>query len=108
MFLNLKQASKAWEILAKIDTSVLMAVVPDRIELSLDQAKACLLSGDRKRGCEYLEFAAISASAPGSDLRYNEAYRIYREMQIQWPREQLVKDREILLDYASDTLSDAV
>jgi tetratricopeptide (TPR) repeat protein len=91
MYLNLKQAEKAWEVLAKIETSVPMTVVPDRVELSIDQARASLLLGDLKQSCKYVEFAATSASALGSHLRYNEAYRLYQQMQIKWPREQQVK-----------------
>jgi hypothetical protein len=91
MYLNLKQASKAREILAKIDTSVPMAVVPDRVELSIDQARASLLFGDMKQCCKYVEVAATSAASLGSDLRYNEAYSIYRQLQMKWPREQQVK-----------------
>lgn len=91
MYLNLEQADKAWEALAKIDASVAMAVVPDRVELSLDQARASLLLGDMEQSCKYLEFATTSASALGSDLRYHEAYSIYKQMYVQWPREQQVK-----------------
>jgi hypothetical protein len=38
-----------------------------------------------------VEVAATSAASLGSDLRYNEAYSIYRQMQMKWPREQQVK-----------------
>ncbi len=91
MYLNLKQAEKAWESLAKIDASVPMAAIPDRVELSIDQARASLLLGDMIQSCKYVEFAATSASALGSHLRYNEAYNLYQQMQMQWPREQQVK-----------------
>lgn len=91
MYLNLKQADKAWNVLSKIDASVPTAICPDRVELSIDQARASLLLGNLEQSCKYVEFAATSASALGSHLRYNEAYNLYQQIQMQWPREQQVK-----------------
>jgi DNA-binding SARP family transcriptional activator len=91
MYLNLKQAEKAWSVLSKIDASVPTAIVPDRVELSVDQARASLLLDDMTQSCKYVEFAATAASALGSHLRYNEAYNLYQQIQMQWPREQQVK-----------------
>jgi tetratricopeptide (TPR) repeat protein len=91
MYLNLKQAEKAWELLAKVDTSIPMAVIPDRVELLMDQTRASLLLDELQQSCMYLELAVTSASALGSDLRYREASGIYRDMQVKWPHEQQVK-----------------
>ncbi|MDQ2716098.1 MAG: hypothetical protein M3Z08_14420 [Chloroflexota bacterium] len=91
MYLNLKQGDKAWEVLAKIDTSLPMAVVPDRVELSMKQARATLLLGDMTQSCTYVAYAATSARALGSHLRYNEAYNIYQQMLVKWPPEQQVQ-----------------
>lgn len=91
MYLNLKQAKRAWEVLAKLETAVPMAVVPDRVELAMKQARASLLLDDIEQSCKYVDFAASSAVALGSQLRYNEAYHLYQQMQMKWPREQVVK-----------------
>jgi tetratricopeptide (TPR) repeat protein len=91
MHLNLKQADKAWAALTKLEVSIPREVVPDRVELSIDQARASLLLGDMKLSCTYVEYAATSASALGSHLRYAEAHRLYQQMYIQWPREQQVQ-----------------
>lgn len=92
VYLNLKQPQKAWEALAHVDTSLPEGMVPDRVELSIDQAKASLLLGEIAQSCQYLTFAATSASALGSVLRYNEAFGLYQHMQRQWPNEPHVRD----------------
>jgi DNA-binding SARP family transcriptional activator len=91
MYLNLGKAREAWEILETIDASVPMAVVPDRVELAIDQARAAFLLGNMTQSCHYVEFAATSAITLGSHLRYHEAHSIYEQMKIQWPCEQRVK-----------------
>ena len=96
MYLNLQQARNAWIHLEEVDHVVPMTVVPDRIELSLDQAKASLLLEDLEQCCKYLEFAATSATTFGSHLRAHEAHSIYRQMPIKWSDEQHVK---ALADY---------
>ncbi len=96
MYLNLQQARNAWIHLEGVDHVVPMTVVPDRIELSLDQAKASLLLEDLEQCCKYLEFAATSATTFGSHLRTREAHSIYRQIPIKWSDEQHVK---ALADY---------
>ncbi|GCE22237.1 AfsR/SARP family transcriptional regulator [Dictyobacter kobayashii] len=91
VYLNLKQAGKAWDILTKIDASVPMTTIPDRVELSIDQARASLLFGDMHQSGKYVELAANSAHVLGSHLRYNETYNIYKQMHIKWPQEQYIK-----------------
>lgn len=91
MYLNLKRGKLAWEMLTKVDASIPMEVVPDRVELSIDQARASLLLDDMNQSCKYLERAVTLATALGSHLRYHEAYCIYQQIQRKWPHEQQVK-----------------
>jgi tetratricopeptide (TPR) repeat protein len=92
MYLNLEQPIKAWEALAHVEKSVPLAIIPDRVELSIDQAKASLLSGNMDQTATYLNFAVTSSKALGSSLRYHEAYGIYQQMLVRWSQERQVQE----------------
>jgi tetratricopeptide (TPR) repeat protein/DNA-binding Xre family transcriptional regulator len=91
VYLNLKQPAKAWEGLTYADKSLPMAVVPDRLDLSIDQVRAALLSGNIEQCCAYLDFAVTSATMLGSQLRYHQSYDIYQHMLVRWHHEPQVK-----------------
>ncbi len=93
VYLNLKQPDKAWEALALVDKSIPQAIVPDRVELSIDQADASLQSGNVDQACFYLGNAVTSALVLGSKLRYYQAYTLYKQMLVEWPHEQQVRDQ---------------
>jgi tetratricopeptide (TPR) repeat protein len=93
VYLNLKQPDKAWEALALVDKSIPQEIVPDRVELSIDQADASLQSGDIDQACSYLRNAVTSALVLGSKLRYYQAYTLYKQMLVKWSHEKQVKDQ---------------
>lgn len=92
MYLNLRQPAKAWEALMKVDQATPKTIVPDRVELSLRQAKASVALGNLEQSHAYLDFSITSAVALNSPLRYNEAYEVYQRMKQVWPTERKVRD----------------
>ncbi len=77
VYLNLKKPEKAWEALNIINKSIPQEIVPDRVELSIDQADASLQSGNVDQACSYLKDAVTSALVLGSKLRYYQAYALF-------------------------------
>ena len=96
MYLNLRQPTKAWEALTKVDQATPKTIVPDRVELSLRQAKASVALGNLEQSHAYLDFSITSAVALNSPLRYNEAYEVYQHMKQVWPNERKVRDLDDL------------
>jgi transcriptional regulator with XRE-family HTH domain len=92
MYLNLNRLDDAWNALVQKDKTLPQGIIPERVELSVRQAKVSLARGVMEQTRRYLESAATSALALGSKHRYNEAWGIYQQMQEKWPNEQDVKD----------------
>jgi len=65
--------------------------VPERVELTVNQAMTSVALGELDLSCGYVETAVTSASALGSQLRVNEAYEIYESMLDKWGNEARVK-----------------
>lgn len=65
--------------------------MPDRVELTVRQAGASLALGNLEQSKTYLELAVASAKTLGSQLRRNEAYDIFQQIQEKWPNEQQVQ-----------------
>ncbi len=92
VYLNLNQPSKAWEAFAQVDRNTPKLIVPDRVQLTIRQARASVASENLEQSKTYLEAAVTSAKTLGSPLRRNEAYDVYQHMLTKWPDEQQVKD----------------
>ena len=92
MYLNLRQPDRAWKALMKVDQATPKAIVPDRVELSLRQAKASVALGSLEHSYTYLDSAITSAVALNSTLRFNEAHEVYQHMKQVWPNERKVRD----------------
>lgn len=52
-----------------------------------------------KQCCSYVEQAVIAAWELGSDLRYQEAYKVYVLLLKKWPREKDVQDLGVLFPH---------
>ena len=91
VYLNLSQPSKAWDTLAQVDKDTPTAIVPDRVELTIRQARASVALDNLEQSKTYLELAVVSAKTLGSKLRHSESYDIFQQMQKKWPNEQQVK-----------------
>src|SRR5260370_3142699 len=92
IYLNLNQPGKAWKALAEIDEATPALIIPDRVELTVRQARASVALGNLDQSEDYLQSAVASAKALGSQLRRSESYDIYQQMQKKWPNEQRVKE----------------
>ena len=92
VYLNLNQPGKAWNILEQMDKNTPTTVVPDRVELTVRQAKVAVALGNLELGKTYLESAVTSSKALGSKLRYQESFDLYQHMQETWPAEQRVRE----------------
>ena len=91
VYLHLGQAQQAWSSFSKVDQAVAQAIVPQRVEVTVYQAATALRLGELEQSCHLLTIAAEAAVKLGSHLRYQEASRVYDQMQERWPREQEVK-----------------
>jgi transcriptional regulator with XRE-family HTH domain len=92
IYLNLNEPSKAWEAFARVDKAIPTTVSPERVELSIRQARASAALGNLEQTRAYLEAAIISAAELGSDLRYNETHEVYQQVLRQWGQEQQIKE----------------
>jgi len=92
IYLYLKQPGKAWDLLTEMDKAVPVCIVPDRVQLTVWQARALIGMGDLTQGSYYLETAVNAAKALGSTLRQQESFHIYQQMLVKRPHEQQVRD----------------
>jgi tetratricopeptide (TPR) repeat protein len=91
VYLHLDQARQAWNSFDKVDRALAQAIIPHRVELTVYQAATALKLSDLEQSCHLLTTAVQAAVKLGSHLRYQEACRVYDQMQVRWPREQQVK-----------------
>ncbi len=91
VYLHLGQAQQAWSSFSKVDQAVAQAIVPQRVEVTVYQAATALRLGELEQSCHLLTIAVEAAVKLGSHLRYQEASRVYDQMQVRWPREQQIK-----------------
>jgi tetratricopeptide (TPR) repeat protein len=91
VYLHLGQAQQAWSSFGKVDQAVAQAIVPQRVEVTVYQAATAVKLGELEQSCSLLTIAVEAAVKLGSHLRYQEASRVYDQMQMRWPREQQVK-----------------
>lgn len=89
--LHLDQARQAWSSFDKVDQALAQAIVPHRVEVTVYQAATALKLDNLEQSCHLLTLAVEAAVKLGSHLRYQEASRVYDQMQERWPREQQVK-----------------
>ncbi len=88
--LHLKRPKAAWETLSQEDTRVPRALIPNRVELTVRQARAACALNERDLACSYIETAATMARNMGNQLRFDETYAIHEEMLKKWPGDQQV------------------
>jgi transcriptional regulator with XRE-family HTH domain len=96
MYLNLDQPDKAWQSFQHIDRLVPADPVPNRLELTVNQAAATCALGELEQTCQYLGIAVPMARELGSHLRIDTAYEIYERMVDKWGDERPVKELEEL------------
>ncbi|MBA2395983.1 MAG: helix-turn-helix transcriptional regulator [Ktedonobacteraceae bacterium] len=94
--LHLKQPEEAWKSFMTVDRLVPECEEPYRVELMVYQAATAVELGDMEQGCDLLIAAVQSARNLGSELRYNEAYKVYIHMQTRWRNEARVQALEEL------------
>jgi transcriptional regulator with XRE-family HTH domain/tetratricopeptide (TPR) repeat protein len=91
VYLHLKQPEEAWESFTTVDRLVPTCEEPYRVELMVYQAATAVELGDLEQSCSLLAAAVQSARALGSELRYNEACKVYARMQTRWRNESRVQ-----------------
>ena len=91
VYLHLKQPEDAWESFTTVDRLVPTCEEPYRVELIVYQAATAVELGDMEQSCSLLTAAVQSARTLGSELRYNEACKVYAHMQIRWRNESCVQ-----------------
>ncbi len=89
--LHLEQVREAWSSFGKVDQALVHATVPHRVEVTVYQAATALQMGELEQSCCLLTTAVNAAVKLGSQLRYQEASRVYDQMQERWPHEQQVR-----------------
>lgn len=91
MYLHLEQPEQSWAVFTRIENLVPLAPVPNRVELTVRQARTATAMNDRDLACTYVEAAVTLALAANNQLRFDEAYTVYGDMQIKWGGDQQVK-----------------
>jgi hypothetical protein len=74
-----------------MENLVPLAAVPNRIELTVRQAGTASAMNDRDLACTYVEAAVTLALAANNQLRFDETYTVYKDMQLKWGGDQQVK-----------------
>lgn len=93
MYLHLQQPQRAWNTFANIEEKVTPDErTPNRLELMVRQSEAACALNDRDMSCASVVVALQSALKVGNELRYNELYEVYEQMQAKWGHEGKVKD----------------
>jgi transcriptional regulator with XRE-family HTH domain/tetratricopeptide (TPR) repeat protein len=92
MYLHLEQPEKSWEAFMQMEKLVPQAAVPNRVELTVRQAKTASVMNDRDLACSYVKAAVTLALAANNQLRFDEVYTVYRDMQLKWGKDQQVKE----------------
>lgn len=92
MYLNLGQPHQAWQSFERIDRAVSADPVPNRLELTVNQAAVTCALGELDQTCQYLGIAVPMARNLGSHLRVDASYEVYERMLEKWPEEQPVKE----------------
>lgn len=96
MYLNLDQPGQAWQSFERIDRAISAGPVPNRLELTVNQAAVTCALGELEQTCQYLGIAVPMARELGSHLRVDASYEIYERMLEKWGDEQPVKELEEL------------
>ncbi|MBO0778518.1 MAG: helix-turn-helix transcriptional regulator [Ktedonobacteraceae bacterium] len=96
MYLHIKQPEHAQQTFSNIETLVPNQLVPNRLELMVRQSEAACALNDRDMACAHVTMAARSAITAGNELRYNEIYHVYEQMQGKWGRDTKVRELEDL------------
>lgn len=90
-YLNLGQYDSANKVFAALDEILPQTLVPRRMELLNRQAAIFLALREMQTCCTTLEKAVHAARTLGSDLRLNEAYELYLNVEEQWKNERQIK-----------------
>ena len=96
MYLNLDQPDQAWQSFERIDRAISTGPVPNRLELTVNQAAAACTLGELEQTCQYLGIAIPMARHLGSHLRVDASHEIYERMLEKWGDERPVKDLQEL------------
>jgi transcriptional regulator with XRE-family HTH domain/tetratricopeptide (TPR) repeat protein len=91
MYLHFDQPLNSWDVFTRVENLVPMAPVPNRVELTVRQARTATTMNDRDLACTYVEAAVTLALAANNQLRFDEAYNVYKDMQLKWGDDQQVK-----------------
>jgi transcriptional regulator with XRE-family HTH domain/tetratricopeptide (TPR) repeat protein len=91
MYLHLEQPEQSWAVFTRMENLVPLAAVPNRVELTVRQARTASAMNDRDLACTYVEAAVTLALAANNQLRFDEAYTVYKDMQFKWGNDQQVK-----------------
>jgi transcriptional regulator with XRE-family HTH domain len=91
VYLHLNKPKQAWEAFATVDKLVPTVEEPYRVELIVHQTATALALGEQEQSCALIEKAVNAARSLGSNLRYDEAYMIYEQMQEKWEQEPRVQ-----------------
>ena len=94
IYLEFNQSKEAWETFAGVEALRSKIVIPQRtlIEIVNCQAEAALAQRDLELASAHIQKGAEGAAKLKSEMRFNEAFSIYRQMKIIWPHEPRIKE----------------
>jgi transcriptional regulator with XRE-family HTH domain/tetratricopeptide (TPR) repeat protein len=92
MLLNLAQPERAWQTFSRIDATISTDPVPNRLELTVNQARTACILGELEATCHYLQTAVPMAHTLNSSLRLDESCSVYEDMLTKWGTEPRVSE----------------
>ncbi len=90
--IHLERPTIAWDVFTTVEKHIPLSPVPNRVELTLRQARAAYAMDERDIACTYVQAAAELALTEGSQLFYDGAYRVYQDMLLKWKDDHNVKE----------------
>jgi tetratricopeptide (TPR) repeat protein len=92
MHLNLNHPDQAQSAFERIDRAISRDAVPNRLELTVNQASTACSLGELEQACTLITSAVPMAQKLSSQLRVDQAYEVYELMLTKWGDEPEVRD----------------
>ncbi len=94
MHLNLNRPDQAWQAFERIDRAVSREAVPNRLEVTVNQAATACSLGELEQTSQLIRIAVPMAKKLSSQLRVDQAYEVYERMLVKWGDEPSMRELE--------------
>ncbi len=94
MHLNLNRPDQPWQAFERIDRAVSREAVPNRLEVTVNQAATACSLGELEQTSQLIRIAVPMAKKLSSQLRVDQAYEVYERMLVKWGDEPSMRELE--------------